>query len=128
VVLVVVLLVVVVVVVGVHAGSAGFVQEQNVSPLILHCSTTDFLQALKSAPVKAPHAELISSEQVFGVHGFCALATEGTQMPAPSATAANVTTALLIIVILDPLKAARTADIRVCTMVPPFSICPVDAW
>ena len=53
--------VVVVVVVGAHAGSAGFVQEQNVSPLILHCSRTNLLQALKSAPDKLPHAAVISS-------------------------------------------------------------------
>jgi hypothetical protein len=53
--------VVLVVVVGPHAESTGFVQEQNVSPLILHCSRTNLLQALKSAPDKLPHAAVISS-------------------------------------------------------------------
>ena len=95
---VVVVVVLVVVVGGVHGGSAGFVQEQNVSPLISHCSVTDFLQALKSAPVKAPHADPISSAQGFEPQsGGAALAPE-TKTPAVSATAANVTTALLIIV------------------------------
>jgi len=95
---VVVVVVVVEVVVGPHAGSAGFVQEQNVSPLMLHCSRTDCLQALKSAPDKAPHAAVISSAHCFEPQsGGAALAPE-TKTPAASATAANVTTARLVMV------------------------------
>jgi hypothetical protein len=98
----VVVVVLLVLVVGPHAGSAGFVQEQNVSPLILHCSTTDFLHARNSSPTKAPHAELTSSAHCFEPQsGGAALAPE-TKTPAASTTAANVTTAPLIIVIVKP--------------------------
>ena len=96
--MVLVVVVLVVVVGSVHAGSAGFVQEQNVSPLILHCSRTNLLQALKSAPDKPPHAAVISSAQGFEPQsGGAALAPE-TKTPAASATANNVTTAFLAIV------------------------------
>jgi hypothetical protein len=98
VVLVVVVVTLVVVVVGPHGGSAGFVQEQNVSPLTLHWSRTNFLQALKSAPDKVPHEAWISSAHCFEPQsGGAALGPE-TKTPAPSATAANVTTALRVIV------------------------------
>jgi hypothetical protein len=105
VVVVVVLVVVATVVVVVsgmpsHGGSVGSVQEQF--GFVLHSFTTVLLQALKAMPVKAPHTELISSEQTFGLHFPAALASE-TKTPAPSTTAANVTTAPLIIVIVKPL-------------------------
>jgi hypothetical protein len=104
---VVVLLVVVVVVVvvvggGTHGGSAGFVQEQNVSPLILHCWTTALLQSLKAAPDKLPHAAVISSAHCFEPQSAGAAFAPETKTPAPSTTAANVTTAPLIIVIVKP--------------------------
>jgi hypothetical protein len=85
---------VVVVVVGVHIGSVGSVQEQ-IGGMILHWAITALLHALRSMPDKPAHPASISSAQVFLVHTFCALATEGTKTPAPSATAANVTTAPL---------------------------------
>jgi hypothetical protein len=93
--------VVVVVVIGVHIGTVGSVQEQ-IGGTILHWAITDLLHALRSVPDKPAHPASISSAQVFLVHTFCALATEGTKTPAPSATAANVTTALLIIVLVEP--------------------------
>jgi hypothetical protein len=93
-----VVVVVVVVGGGTHGGSAGFVQEQNVSPLILHCSMTDFLQSLKAAPVKAPHAELTSSAHCFEPQSGGAAPAPETKTPAASATANNVTTAFLVIV------------------------------
>src|SRR5262245_10719643 len=117
VVMVVVLVVVevVVVMVGPHGGSAGFVQEQNVSPLILHCSRTDCLQALKSAPDKAPHAAVISSEHCFEPQsGGAALGPE-TKTPAASATANNVTAAFLVIVApspYGPFPCARSMWVR----------------
>jgi hypothetical protein len=78
----VVVVVVEVVVVVPHAGSAGSVQEQNVSPLILHWLRTNFLQALKSAPDKLPHAAVISSAHCFELQsGGAALAPE-TKTPA----------------------------------------------
>jgi hypothetical protein len=83
-----------VVVVGVQGVGVDPSQEQSV---VLHWSMTDFLHARKSAPVKAPHAELICSEQKCGLHFPAAPASE-TKTPAASATAANVTTALLAIV------------------------------
>jgi hypothetical protein len=90
--------VVVVIKVVPHAGSAGFVQEQNVSPLLLHSSRINFLQALKSAPDKLPHAASISSAQgLLPQSGGAAPAPE-TKPPAASATANNVTTAFLVIV------------------------------
>jgi hypothetical protein len=87
----------------VHGGSAGFVQEQNVSPLILHCSRTNFLQALKSAPDKAPHSAWISSAHCFEPQsGGAALGPE-TKTPAASATVANRTAApRAILVIVGP--------------------------
>jgi hypothetical protein len=58
------------------------------------------VHVLAAMPVKAPHAELIWLAQVFLLHagGDAAVATEETKTPAPSATAANVTTALRVIV------------------------------
>src|SRR4029450_5071895 len=85
-------------VVGPHGGSAGFVQEQNVSLLTLHCWRTALLQSLNSAPVKAPHAELTSSAHCFEPQsGGAAVALE-TKTPAPSTTGANGTTSPLITV------------------------------
>jgi hypothetical protein len=82
-------------VVGPHAGSAGSVQEQ--SGFVLQFVTTDFLHLLRSMPDKPAHAALISSAQVLFVHFPAALASE-TKTPAASATAADATTALLVIV------------------------------
>ena len=96
--MVLVVVVLVVVVVGPHAGSAGSVQEQNVSPLILHCSRTNLLQALKSAPDKLPHAAVISSAHCLEPQSGCAASGPETKTPAASATANNVTTAFLAIV------------------------------
>jgi hypothetical protein len=93
----------VVVVVGPHAGSAGSVQEQ--SGFVLQFVTTDFLHVLRSMPDKPAHAALISSAQVLFVHFPAALASE-TKTPAASATAANATTALLVIV--EPPYMARS--------------------
>ena len=90
--------VVVGVVVGPHAGSVGSVQEQNVSPLILHWSRTNFLQALKSAPDKPAHPAAISSTHCFEPQSGAAALGPETKTPAPSATAVNVTTALRVIV------------------------------
>src|SRR5262249_9162580 len=92
---VVVVAVVEVVVVVPHAGSAGSVQEQ--SGFVMQFETTDFLHALRSLPDKPAHAAAISSAQVLFVHFPAALASE-TKTPAASATAANATTALLVIV------------------------------
>jgi hypothetical protein len=97
---VVVVVLLVVVVVGPHAGSAGSVQEQ-IGGMILHWAITALLHVLRAMPDKPAHPASISSAQAFLVHTFCALATEGTKTPAPSATAANVTTALPIIVIVE---------------------------
>src|SRR5262245_2734653 len=90
------LVVLVVVVVWPHAGSVGSVQEQNVSPLILHWSITEFLQALKSAPDKLPHAAAIACAHCFEPQSGCAASGPETKTPAASATAANVTTARLV--------------------------------
>jgi len=103
-------LVVVVVVVGAHGGSAGFVQEQNVSPLILHWSRTNLLQALKSAPDKAPHAAWISSAQDLEPQSGDAAFAPETKTPAASATANNVTTAFLAIVAPPDMTRSRTRD------------------
>jgi hypothetical protein len=81
-----------------HAGSAGFVQEQNVSPLILHSATTALLQSLKAAPDKLPHAAATSSAHCFEPQSEGAALAPETKTPAASATAANVTTTLLVIV------------------------------
>ena len=86
------------VVVGVHAGSVGSVQEQNVSPLVLHCSRTNLLQALKSAPDKLPHAAVISSAHCLEPQSGGAASAPETKTPAATATAANVTTARLVMV------------------------------
>src|SRR4030095_6365846 len=91
----------VVVVVGVHIGSVGSVQEQ-IGGMILHWAITALLHVLRAMPDKPAHPAATSSAQAFLVHTFCALATEGTKTPAPSATAANVTTAPLIIAIVEP--------------------------
>jgi hypothetical protein len=85
----------VVVVVGVHAGSVGSVQEQSV---VLQLRRTALLHALRAVPFKPAHPAAISSAQSFLLHGPVAVATEETKTPAPSATAANVTTALRVIV------------------------------
>jgi hypothetical protein len=102
----------VVVVVGPHAGSAGSVQEQ--SGFVLQFVTTDFLHVLRSMPDKPAHAALISSAQVLFVHFPAALASE-TKTPAASATAANVTTALLVIVEpppYGPFPCARSISVN----------------
>jgi hypothetical protein len=58
---------------------------------------------LRALPDKPAHPAAISSEQDLLLHaGGAAVATEETKTPAPSATAANVTTALLVIVIVEP--------------------------
>jgi hypothetical protein len=89
----------------VHGGSAGFVQEQNVSPLILHWSRTNFLQALKSAPDKPAHAHAAAISSAHGFEpqsGGAALGPE-TKTPAASATVANMTAApRAILVIVEP--------------------------
>jgi len=87
-----------VVVVGPHAGSAGFVQEQNVSLLSLHWLITEVLQALKSAPDKLPHAAVISSAHCFEPQSDGAAPAPETKTPAASVTAANATIALRVIV------------------------------
>jgi hypothetical protein len=84
-----------VVVVGPHAGSVGSVQEQSV---LLQLKRTALVHALRSMPFKPAHPAAISSEQSFLLHGPVAVATEETKTPAASATAANATTALLVIV------------------------------
>jgi hypothetical protein len=84
------------VVVGVHAGSVGSVQEQSV---VSQLRRTAFVHTLRAMPFKPAHPAAISSEQTFLLHGPVAVATEETNTPAPSATAANnVTTAFLVIV------------------------------
>jgi hypothetical protein len=93
-VVVVELVVELVVVVGVHAGSAGSVQEQSV---VLQLSITAFLHARNAAPTRPAHPVAISSEQTLGLHGPTAVASE-TKPPVQSATANNVTTAFLVIV------------------------------
>jgi hypothetical protein len=99
---VVVVIDVVVEVVGVHAGSVGSVQEQF--GFVLHSSITALLQALKAMPVKAPHAELISSAQDFLLHaGGAAVATEKTKTPVANATAANGTTTFFLAIVEPPL-------------------------
>src|SRR4029450_6559105 len=85
----------VVVVVGPHAGSVGSVQEQSV---VLQLRRTALLHALRAMPFKPAHPAAISSEQTFLLHGPVAVATEETKTPAPRATAANVNTALTVIV------------------------------
>jgi hypothetical protein len=97
VVVVVVLDVVVVVVTG-QLGSPGCpVQVQSPA---LHWARRFLVHVLAAMPVKAPHAELTSSAQDFLLHacGGAPVAKEETKTPAPSATAANVTPALLVIV------------------------------
>jgi hypothetical protein len=84
-----------VLVVGPHAGSVGSVQEQSV---LLQLKRTALVHALRSMPFKPAHPAAISSEQSFLLHGPVAVATEETKTPAASATAANVTTALRVIV------------------------------
>jgi hypothetical protein len=93
-VVVVVELVVVVVAAPPHAGSIGSVQEQHVVWQLL---ITSSLHVLRAMPDKPAHAVAISSAQVLAVHFPTALASE-TKTPAQSATAGNVTTALLVIV------------------------------
>src|SRR5262249_40766046 len=68
-----------------------------------------FLHALRSLPDKPAHAAAISSAQVLFVHFPAALASE-TKTPAASATAANATAALLVIVELplyDPFPCPK---------------------
>jgi hypothetical protein len=66
----------------------------------LHWARRFLVHVLAAMPVKAPHAELIWLAQVFLLHvgGDAAVAKEETKTPAPSATAANVTPALLVTV------------------------------
>jgi hypothetical protein len=90
------LVVVEVVVAGVQSGSPGCIVQVHVPAL--HWSRIDDLQALRAAPDKPGHPAAISSEHAFEPQiGGAALAPE-TKTPAPSATAANVTTALRVIV------------------------------
>jgi hypothetical protein len=79
-----------------HGGSPGSPVQVHIPAL--HWLITFLEHWLAAMPEKAPHAELISSEQFFLPHaGGAALAPE-TKTPAVSATAANVTTAFLVIV------------------------------
>jgi hypothetical protein len=114
-VVVVVVLVVVVVVVGPHGGVTEPSQEQ--SGFVLQLPTTDFLHARNSASIKAPHAELISSEHcLLPQIGGAALARE-TKTPATSATVANMTTAplaTLVLVIVEPPSGRSCVRIRFC--------------
>jgi hypothetical protein len=89
----------VVVEVGVQSGSPGCIVQ--VQPPALQLSMTDLLHALRAIPDKPAHPASISSVQFFLPHaGGAAVATEETKTPAPSATAANVTTTLLPIVLM----------------------------
>jgi hypothetical protein len=90
-----------------HAGSDGSVQEQ--SGFVMQFETTDFLHALRSLPDKPAHAAAISSAQVLFVHFPAALPSE-TKTPAASATAANATTALLVIVEPPYMTRSRARD------------------
>jgi len=90
---------VVVVEVGVQSGSPGCIVQ--VQPPALQLSMTDLLHALRAIPDKPAHPASISAVQFFLPHeGGAAVATEETKTPAPSATAANVTTTLLPIVLM----------------------------
>src|SRR5262245_28026108 len=92
---------VVVVVVGVQSGSPGSPVQVQVP--VLHCAMTDLRHMLRALPDKPAHPAATSSEQDLLLHaGGAAVATGETKRPAPSATAANVTTALLVIVIGEP--------------------------
>src|SRR5262249_25837856 len=106
--------VVVVVVVGAHAGSAGFVQEQNVSPLILHWSRTNFLQTLKPEPDKPAHAAAISSAHCFEPQSDGAAFAPETKTPAASATVANRTAAprAILIIVEPPLGLPQLRPLR----------------
>src|SRR4029450_7933562 len=66
--------------------------------VVLQLRRTALLHALRAMPFKPTQPAAISSEQTFLLHGPVAVATEETKTLAPSATAANVTTALLVIV------------------------------
>jgi hypothetical protein len=113
VVLVVELVVVVTLQIPSHAGSVGSpVQVQLAS---LHCSTIHFLQALNASPVKAPHAELISSPHCLLPQIGGAAPARETKTPAASATVANMTAALLVIrVIVEPPSGRSRVRIRFC--------------
>jgi len=86
----------VVVVVTGQLGSPGCIVQVQVPAL--HWARIDDLQALRAAPDKPAHPAAISSAHAFEpqIEG-AALAPE-TKTPAPSATAANVTPALRVIV------------------------------
>ena len=96
VVVVVVVVVEVVGVVGVQVGSPGCIVQVQVPAL--HWSRIDDLQALRAAPDKPAHPAAISSEHAFEPQLAGAALAPETKTPAPSATAANVTTALRVIV------------------------------
>src|SRR5262249_38489394 len=86
----------VVVVVTGHSGSPGCIVQVQVPAL--HWSTIDALQALRAAPDKPAHPAVISSAHCFEPQsGGAGLAPE-TKTPPASATAANVTPALRVIV------------------------------
>jgi len=87
---------VVVVVGGVQVGSPGCIVQVQVPAL--HWSRTADLQALRAAPDKPAHPAAISSEHAFEPQIAGAALAPETKTPAPSATAANVTTALRVIV------------------------------
>jgi hypothetical protein len=99
------LVVEVVVVVGVQSGNPDSPVQVQVP--VLHCAMTDLRHSLRALPDKPTQPAAISSEQFFLPHGGgSAVATEETKTPAPSATAANVTTTLrpivLIVIIWSP--------------------------
>src|SRR5262249_40743921 len=64
----------------------------------LHWSRIADLQALRAAPDKPAHPVAISSEHAFEPQSDGAALAPETKTPAPSAIAANVTTALRVIV------------------------------
>src|SRR5262245_32762808 len=89
------------VVVGVQSGSPGSPVQVQVP--VLHCAMADLRHMLRALPDKPAHPAAISSEQDLLLHaGGAAVVTEETKTPAPSATAANVTPTLLVIVIVEP--------------------------
>jgi hypothetical protein len=106
-----------VVVVTPHAGSVGSVQEQSA---FRQFARSSLRHALKAAAFRPGHAAAISSLQTFGLHSFVAAAGEA-KTPAPSATAANVTTALMVIVEPSPVAVPMLRSMSsLCHRVPVF--------
>jgi hypothetical protein len=120
----------VVVVVTGQLGSPGCpVQVQSPA---LHWARRFLVHVLAAIPVNAPHAALISSAQDFLLHagGGAAVATEETKTPAPrSATAANVTTTFLVLVIVRSLCGRSDCATSVRRAVPaaPFRARPRES-